>query len=448
MAQRETATRPSPAAGSPMTATAAAQRHAAREWAGFRARLATVTPQAIARAALVAAVLAGTGVLARATWPALLPFVIGGLIAYQLLPVVDALDGVMPRPLAAALSVIGVVATLIAIVIVVLPPLAGGFVRLAADLPTGPQVDEAVARLQGQLGSLPEGSAAILVPLLVGLVGGIREIMASASGGLDDIIRAAAGALLNAVGALVGLIVLPTWMLSMMTEKRRARNAVNARIAPSLRRDAWAIAAIVDRATGAYLRGYVMVAVLVGLATYLGAEVSARIGGPTFAQALPLAVFAGVVQLVPVLGAVLGLLPALLVLPASPERAAAYALIYVAARLVGSSLLGSRLQGRRLGVHPAILVPGVVMIGQFGLLWLLLSAPIVAIVHDVVKYVHGRLSEPPMPAGVLPGTPAKAASAHSALPALGTARAAAVYRRPTAPPPLPRSANPGTPAAT
>ena len=89
MAQRETATRPSPAAGSPMTATAAAQRHAAREWAGFRARLATVTPQAIARAALAAGVLAGTGLLASATWPALLPFVIGGLIAYQLLPVVE-----------------------------------------------------------------------------------------------------------------------------------------------------------------------------------------------------------------------------------------------------------------------------------------------------------------------------------------------------------------------
>jgi predicted PurR-regulated permease PerM len=346
------------------------------------------------------------------------------------------------------MSVIGVVAALVAIVIVVLPPLAGGFVRLAADLPTGPQVDEAVARLQGQLGDLPEGSAAILVPLLVGMVTGIREIMASASGGLDDIIRAAVGALLNAVGALVGLIVLPTWMLSMMTEKRRARNAVNARIAPSLRRDAWAIAAIVDRATGAYLRGYVLVAVLVGLATYLGAEISERLGGPAFAQALPLAVFAGAVQLVPVLGAVLGLLPALLVLPASPERAAVYALIYVAARLVGSSLLGSRLQGRRLGVHPAILVPGVVMIGQFGLLWLLLSAPIVAVVHDVVKYVHGRLSEPPMPAGVLPGTPTRAATSRTGMPAAVAAGTGSVYRRPTAPQPLPRAANPGTPAAT
>ena len=45
------------------------------------------------------------------------------------------------------------------------------------------------------------------------------------------------------------------------------------------------------------------------------------------------------------------------------------------------------------------------LIGQFGLIWLLLAAPIVAISVDLVRYIHGRLSEPPRPAGVLPGRP-------------------------------------------
>ena len=75
---------------------------------------------------------------------------------------------------------------------------------------------------------------------------------------------------------------------------------------------------------------------------------------------------------------------------------------------------------RRLGVHPAILVPGVVMIGQFGILWLLLSAPIVAIAVDLVRYLHGRLSEPPTagrrPAEErhAPGPPRAAAAGHAA----------------------------------
>jgi len=453
MAQRETATRPSPAAArSPSTpaAMAAAQARAAREWALVRARLRTVTPQAVARSALVIGALAGVTVLANATWPAFLPFVIGGLIAYQLLPVVDALDRIMPRVLAAAVAVLGTVTALVAILVIVLPPLASGFVRLASDLPTGPQVDEAIARLQDQLGQLPEGSAAIVVPLVLSLVGGVREILSSASGGLDDLIRGAIGALLNAVGALVGLIVLPTWMLSMMTEKRRARNAIDTRITPSLRKDAWAIAAIVDRATGTYLRGFVVVAALVGLATYVGTRIVPEVGGPTFSQPLPLAVFAGAVQLVPIIGAVLGLVPALLILPVSPERAVAYVVVYLAARFIGASIIGSRLQGRRLAVHPAILVPGIVMIGQFGLLWLLLSAPLVAIAHDVVKYVHGRLSEPPNPAGVLPGSAEQAAAQARVASAarLAAPGAASAYRKPSAPRPLPSAAASGGPATT
>jgi hypothetical protein len=44
----------------------------------------------------------------------------------------------------------------------------------------------------------------------------------------------------------------------------------------------------------------------------------------------------------------------------------------------------------------------VIALGQLGPLWLLLSAPIVAFLADAVRYVHGRLSEPPRPAGVLP----------------------------------------------
>ena len=109
-------------------------------------------------------------------------------------------------------------------------------------------------------------------------------------------------------------------------------------------------------------------------------------------------------------------------------------MIFVVARLVGGNLIGSRIMERRLTVHPAIMVPGVVLIGQFGLIWLLLAAPMVAIAVDLVRYFAGRLSEPPMPAGVLPGTTAVA----RVTPSEGTAPAyvPVAYRPASAPPPL------------
>jgi hypothetical protein len=89
------------------------------------------------------------------------------------------------------------------------------------------------------------------------------------------------------------------------------------------------------------------------------------------------------------------------------------------------------------------------MIGQFGILPLLLSAPIVAIAVDLVRYFHGRLSEPARPAGVLPG--AAVASGPAVRPvsaALHPVRS--VYRAATVPPPLLTSAPPSAaqPVAT
>jgi predicted PurR-regulated permease PerM len=413
----------------------ARQAHAAAQWAAVRDRLQTITPQAIGRGALAVAAVAGTAWLAAASWPALLPFVIGGLIAYQLLPVVDALDRVLPRSLAALASVLAAIAVVVGIAVVVLPPLAAAFVRLALDLPTADEIDAAIARMQGELGSLPEGSAAIIIPVATTLAGTVRDIFSGAAGGLDDIIRAGLAALLNAIGALLGLIVLPTWMLVLMSQQRRAKLAIDSQITPGARADIWAVAAIVDRAAGAYLRGYVVTAFLVGLLAYVGLTASPRLGGPTFGEPLALATLAGVTQVVPVVGPLLGAVPALLILPLDPARAGAYFAVYLGARVLGASLLGSRLMQRRIGVHPAILVPAVVMIGQFGLLWLLLSAPIVAIAVDLVRYVHGRLSEPPKPAGVLPRTaPSEASARRPVAAALHPVRS--VYRAATAPPPL------------
>jgi predicted PurR-regulated permease PerM len=180
--------------------------------------------------------------------------------------------------------------------------------------------------------------------------------------------------------------------------------AVDRELAPWLRRDLWAIVAILDRAVGSYLRGYVLAAGLVGVLTYFGLQATMRLGGPTFQEPLALAVLAGATQVVPVIGPIAGALPALLILPVSPERAGTYLVVYVAARVLGTTAVGARLRDRYEGVPPVILVPGVVVLGQFGLLWLLLSAPILTVVADVIRYLHGRLSEPPLPAGVLPRT--------------------------------------------
>jgi hypothetical protein len=121
----------------------------------------------------------------------------------------------------------------------------------------------------------------------------------------------------------------------------------------------------------------------------------------------------------------------LLLLPISAERALLYLLAYIGARFLAGVVAPRLGGGQRRGPHPAILVPAIVALTQFGLIWLFLAGPLVAIVDDLVRYAHGRLSEPPKPAGVIPGeAPAAAqASAPAWRPAASVPRSATVTTR-------------------
>jgi predicted PurR-regulated permease PerM len=382
------------------------QLRASSEWGLLRARLRTVTPRTVARVGLVTAVAGAAVAVVIGTWPVLAPFVGGGLIAYLLMPVVDGLDRVIPRGLAAFLAMAALIAALIGAMVVVLPPLTAGFLQLALELPTDGEVSTAAQRLEARFGELPEGAREVVVPVVAAVASAVRGIFSGVSGGLDEVVRGVVESLLRAVSAILGLIVLPAWVLAVMTEKQRARRAIDERIAPWLRKDAWAVVTMADRAAGAYLRGYVVAGAFVGALVYLGAILAPRLGAPAFAQPLPLAVYAGVTQVIPVVGPLLGFLPGVLLAVVDPERAAAYVVIYVGAQIIGGRLVRARLMERRLGVHPLLLVPAVLVVGQLGLVWLLLSAPIASFVADAIRYAHGRLSEPPRPAGVLPRTAA------------------------------------------
>jgi predicted PurR-regulated permease PerM len=422
------------------------QQYAAAQWAGLRARLRTITPQAIGRAVLVAVVAGGLLWLGAATWPAAAPFIVGGLFAYLLLPLVDALDRVLPRWLAAVITVLVAVAAVVAVLAVVLPPLAGAFVRFAGELPTAQQIKDALDRWQAGQVAVPDGSQVIVVPALEALAAAIKAALADASGSLQRLAGLAIQTLLSALATLLGLIVLPTWLLTVLGAHRQQRAALYQRVAPGLRDDARAVVAIVDRAAGSYLRGYVASGLLVGIVAYIACLVSPRLGGPTINEPLAIATLIGAAQVIPVIGPILGLVPALLVLPFGTDRAVTYLVIYISARFIGGNLIGSRIMERRLTVHPAIMVPGIVLIGQFGLIWLLLAAPMVAIAVDLVRYFAGRLSEPPMPAGVLPGTTAVAKVGPSE--ATTTTYIPVAYRPASAPPPLASSRPLSEPAVT
>jgi predicted PurR-regulated permease PerM len=145
---------------------------------------------------------------------------------------------------------------------------------------------------------------------------------------------------------------------------------------------------------------------MVGLAAWVGLT-ALNLAGFRVQYVLLLAVIAGVTELIPLVGPVIGAVPAVIIaLFDSPTTALAVLALYILIQQLENSLLVPRIVGESVGIHPAVLMIVLVLCTQvLGFFWIILAAPIAAVLRDVFRYVHGRLSDPPRPAGLLPDEP-------------------------------------------
>jgi predicted PurR-regulated permease PerM len=383
-----------------MTVTQEQVERSRVEWRAFREGLVAVSPRAWARGLLVAGV-AGAGLwLATATWPALLPFAIGAVLAYMMLPVVNVLDRVMPRFAASVVAILLVLAVVVGIFIVVLPPFARAVGQLAGELPTRAEIAAWADGLEAALGDAAGPIGPQLAQALDQVVAAIGDRLQDSTGGIGGIATTVIQAAIGAVGAAIGLVVLPAWILSAVRDQPAGRRSARGSLPAWLRDDAWAIVRMGDRVAASYLRARVWLGVLVGSGVWLSLEAAERLGAASVRDGAPVAVFAGAMQLIPEIGPIVGYLPALLALPVSAELSAVYLAAYIGSRLVAGWVTGR--QGARRQLHPIVMVPGIVALTQFGLIWLFLAGPLLTMGYDLVRYARGRLSDPPTPAGVIP----------------------------------------------
>jgi predicted PurR-regulated permease PerM len=388
---------------------------ARRQWAALRATAATVTPQAIARFAIAAAVVLVCAAIVAGTWPTLLPFVFGAVLAYSVLPIANRLDRFMPRVLAAVIAELVAVAVLVFAAVAVFPSLISGFGRVATSLPSSAEVQAALASFQAQLGDLPEPVRTIVLTVATDVAANLQSAVRGLADGAADFITGQILGIFETASFVFGLLVIPVWVLTIVKEREIKRTLASS-FSPGLRPDAFAVLRIVDRGLSTFIRVQVVQAIVTAVFIWLGLTITNGLELTSVTYAVSAAALLGVMQLVPQLGYLLGFLPLLLILPISGPVAFATALVvYIVANRAAGSIVSTGVSRGVLDVHPALMIPGIVVIGQLGVIPLLAAAPIIAISRDLVRYVHGRLSEPPQPAGVLPGARRRRSTAAAAV---------------------------------
>lgn len=342
---------------------------------------------------------------------AVTPFIFGGVLAYLFLPLVNFFNRWLPRWLAILAVYLLTFGILVLAVALVIPPLIAQISDLIRSLPDLTTIQREANRLLDEyeqlLASLPPAVQDEIQSAIASAASeGLSTLRANFVNYLQSIGQFLVNSVLsvvNTVTFLLGFFLIPFWLFYVLMDQRAGRDYLDQMIHPRLRADFWAMITIIDHDLSGYLRGQLILGTSVGLAAWIGLT-ALNMAGMNIPYTVLLAVVAGVTELVPVIGPIIGAIPAILLgLADSPTTALAVTILYIAIQQLENHILVPRIIGESVGVHPAILMVVLVVCSQvFGLLGAILSAPLSAMARDLFLYLYGRLSDPPSPAGVLP----------------------------------------------
>jgi predicted PurR-regulated permease PerM len=188
------------------------------------------------------------------------------------------------------------------------------------------------------------------------------------------------GAILyNLILGISVLLLTGLWIIEGETATRVLLMAL-----PSQRREpAREFLGDVERKVGAYTRGLAILTLIMGV---LAGIAYAIIGLP---NALFLGVFAGLMEIVPLIGPLLGAIPAVLVAAsAAPDKIIWVILAYVLIQFAESHFIVPRVMDRAVGVNPVASLLAFIAFGAiFGFLGALLAIPLAAVILLILSRV-------------------------------------------------------------
>ena len=333
-------------------------------------------PSYVALAALMLlAVLAASRLLLEALVPfahVILVFSLAAALTFAIAPLVGRLENVMPRTLAVALVFVGLIAALGSFAYLIARPLTTEGQALADHIK---EYSEAV-----------EGKRPLVLgdqPLPSGVQEQIRSIVGTQG---PDLAARSAGLVLAFLAVIVDVAIVLVVTFYLLLDARRFKLIMLRTLEPPNRAGARRVISEIARVFGAYLRSQLIVALSLGLLVTLALSI---LGLP---YAVLLGAFAGVVELIPMVGPFIGAVPAILVASTQPFPTVVWtAIAFLVIQQFESNVLVPRLTGNAVGLHPlaamlALLagfeVGGVIgalfAVPTAGLIWVLVSTAVLA----------------------------------------------------------------------
>ena len=221
----------------------------------------------------------------------------------------------------------------------------------------------------------------------------LADLLANVGSIVPSILRPVFSSVLGFVGSIFGYLIIPVWTFWILRDRPRIVRGFDRAVPAEWRADTWAALGIVRRVFGSWVRGQLVLGLVVGVATFIGLLVLGALVDPVFSRyAVLLAVIAGVLELLPVIGPIIAAIPAVLLgATAGVPAIVAALLLYFAIQQVENTLLVPKIQGDATKLHPAVVIFSLILGGAVaGLLGAILALPVAATLRDLYIYAFRR----------------------------------------------------------
>lgn len=347
----------------------------------------------------------------------LLTFLMAAILAYALNPVVRRLEQLrVPRILAVVGVFVALILSVVAALLVLIIPAIGQ----AQTLIQNPEV------VVERANSLVERAREL--PYVGGRIAQIDEqavtqFVQSNAPSAGQALRATTGfigGVFGVFGTVLNLLLMLIISIYLLLDRERLTRALLGAIPETVRDHAVELFYAVERTLIKYLRGQFVLCAIMGV---IGWAIAFFVIGK---YSLVVGLWVGLTEIIPIIGAFLGAVPAVLIalFVGGFYKALVVAGLFLVAQQLEGNILVPRIQGGSVGVHPLwVLFATLAGTALYGLVGAIFAVPSVAIVAATIRYLRGtvifeRWGKPP----VVPATEERAATAQPAPPSVASGK--------------------------
>jgi predicted PurR-regulated permease PerM len=317
-----------------------------------------------------------------------LPFLVGLVLAYLLLPMVKWAECKLPpkdkwmEAKRVFLIILVFILTIILLVLFAIYVYLGVRDSFSNILSQAPQyISDGLDTIQQRLESFREIAPPEYQQQIDSALGNISIKL---GGALQGVFTSGIALVPATIGMIAGFLSLPFFLFFLLKDSESLGTGFYSLLPVSLATHARNIFKIMDNVLGKYIRAQVMLASVIAIFVFTGLSIL----GIKLAPAL--AIFAGIMEIIPVIGPwVAGIFGVLVTLAIAPSKIIWVALVYILANLLENLFLVPRIQGGFLRINHAILRVVLVVGASLGGIWgMVLAAPLTALVVEIYKYIR------------------------------------------------------------